>query len=100
MKIVATTSLPVDRPTADRWNAARSRQKLWTCNFLCYSVVIPGTISLQPSLIERLFESFSKSGSERTVTQRFTSLRILSARNPLAVIWDFELRRISYWDVP
>jgi len=28
MKIVATTSLPaVDRPNADRWNAARSRQK-------------------------------------------------------------------------
>ena len=28
MKIVATTSLPaVDRPDADRWNAARSRQK-------------------------------------------------------------------------
>ena len=27
MKIVATTSLPaVDRPDADRWNAARSRQ--------------------------------------------------------------------------
>ena len=30
MKIVATTSLPaVDRPNADRWNAARSRQKPW-----------------------------------------------------------------------
>ena len=29
MKIVATTSLPaVDRPNADRWNAARSRQLL------------------------------------------------------------------------
>ena len=29
MKIVATTSLPaVDRLNADRWNAARSRQKL------------------------------------------------------------------------
>ena len=29
MKIVATTPLPaVDRPNADRWNAARSRQKL------------------------------------------------------------------------
>ena len=28
MKIVATTSLPaVDRPNADRWNAARSFQK-------------------------------------------------------------------------
>ena len=28
MKKVATTSLPaVDRPNADRWNAARSRQK-------------------------------------------------------------------------
>jgi len=28
MKIVATTSLPaVDRPNADHWNAARSRQK-------------------------------------------------------------------------
>ena len=28
MKIVATTSLPaVDRPNADRWNAARSRKK-------------------------------------------------------------------------
>ena len=28
MKIMATTSLPaVDRPNADRWNAARSRQK-------------------------------------------------------------------------
>ena len=28
MKIVATTSLPsVDRPNADRWNAAHSRQK-------------------------------------------------------------------------
>ena len=27
VKIVATTSLPaVDRPNADRWNAARSRQ--------------------------------------------------------------------------
>ena len=27
MKIVATTSLPaVDRPNADRWNVARSRQ--------------------------------------------------------------------------
>ena len=27
IKIVATTSLPaVDRPNADRWNAARSRQ--------------------------------------------------------------------------
>ena len=27
MKIVTTTSLPaVDRPNADRWNAARSRQ--------------------------------------------------------------------------
>ena len=31
MKIVATTSLPaVDRPNADRWNAARSRQLLTT----------------------------------------------------------------------
>ena len=30
MKIVATTSLPaVDRPNADRWNAARSRQKIF-----------------------------------------------------------------------
>ena len=29
MKIVATTSLPaVDRPNADRWNAARSHQKI------------------------------------------------------------------------
>ena len=29
MKIVATTSLPaVDRPNADRWKAARSRQLL------------------------------------------------------------------------
>ena len=29
MKIVATTSLPaVDRPNADRWNAARSRQNV------------------------------------------------------------------------
>ena len=29
MKIVATTSLPaVDRPNADRWNAAPSRQKI------------------------------------------------------------------------
>ena len=29
MEIVATTSLPaVDRPNADRWNAARSRQFL------------------------------------------------------------------------
>ena len=29
MKIVATTSLPaVDRPNADRWNAARSRHLL------------------------------------------------------------------------
>ena len=29
MKIVATTSLPaVDRPNADRWNAARSRQHI------------------------------------------------------------------------
>ena len=28
MEIVATTSLPaVDRPNADHWNAARSRQK-------------------------------------------------------------------------
>ena len=28
MEIVATTSLPaVDRPNADRWNAARSRQQ-------------------------------------------------------------------------
>ena len=30
MEIVATTSLPaVDRPNADRWNAARSRQKIF-----------------------------------------------------------------------
>ena len=30
MKIVATTSLPaVDRPNADRWNAARSRQLIF-----------------------------------------------------------------------
>ena len=30
MKIVATTSLPaVDRPNADRWNAARSRQNFY-----------------------------------------------------------------------
>ena len=29
MKIVATTSLPaVDRPNADRWNTARSCQKI------------------------------------------------------------------------
>ena len=39
MKIVATTSLPaVDRPNADRWNAARSRQQaclaihMWHCS--------------------------------------------------------------------
>ena len=32
MKIVATTSLPaVDRPNADHWNAARSRQY---CNMI------------------------------------------------------------------
>ena len=31
MKIVATTSLPaVDRPNANRWNAARSRQLLFS----------------------------------------------------------------------
>ena len=31
MKILATTSLPaVDRPNADRWNAAHSRQKVGT----------------------------------------------------------------------
>ena len=31
MEIVATTSLPaVDRPNADRWNAARSRQNVKT----------------------------------------------------------------------
>ena len=39
MKIVATTSLPaVDRPNADRWNAARSRQEedfLDTHSFTC-----------------------------------------------------------------
>ena len=29
MEVVATTSLPaVDRPNADRWNAARSRQNV------------------------------------------------------------------------
>ena len=33
MKIVATTLLPaVDRPNADRWNAARSRQNYETYN--------------------------------------------------------------------
>ena len=33
MKIVATTSLPaVDRPNADRWNAARSRQYILYTN--------------------------------------------------------------------
>ena len=36
MKIVATTSLPaVDPPNADRWNAARSRQKLSGLHLKC-----------------------------------------------------------------
>ena len=35
MKKVATTSLPaVDRPNADRWNAARSRQNIEVQSFL------------------------------------------------------------------
>ena len=33
MKIVATTSLPaVDRPNADRWNAARANKVAWSFN--------------------------------------------------------------------
>ena len=39
MKLVATTSLPaVDRPNADRWNAARSCQLQINCN--CKSFVL------------------------------------------------------------
>ena len=35
MKKVATMSLPaVDRPNADRWNAARSRQKDYTLHMI------------------------------------------------------------------
>ena len=41
MKIVATTSLPaVDRPNADRWNAARSRQYLQETSVSGQGVVI------------------------------------------------------------
>ena len=44
MKIVATTSLPaVDRPNADRWNTARSRQNIYRHFLLnckhCHSVL-------------------------------------------------------------
>ena len=40
MKIVATTSLPaVDRPNADRWNAARSHQKEKTDNYSGHYVI-------------------------------------------------------------
>ena len=43
MKIVATTSLPaVDRPNADRWNAARSRQNTETRNFFGHSMIGKG----------------------------------------------------------
>ena len=43
MKIVATTSLPaVDRPNADRWNAARSRQLAESFHIL---------VNLMPSLV-------------------------------------------------
>ena len=43
MKIVTTTSLPaVDRPNADRWNAARSRQYLCAFNQSSYISPIKG----------------------------------------------------------
>ena len=50
MKIVATTSLPaVDCLNADRWNAARSRQKYKKC-----------TLSKQRKQGEHNFDKFSK----------------------------------------
>ena len=40
MKIVATMSLPaVDRPNADRWNAARSRQNSWLACMLSKATI-------------------------------------------------------------
>ena len=46
MKIVATTALPaVDRPNADRWNAARSRQKR---NKIMTFIVATNGIASQP----------------------------------------------------
>ena len=51
MKIVATTSLPaVNRPNANRWNAARSRQKVAlfiTKYLLAVTPMLVATISLQ-----------------------------------------------------
>ena len=49
MKIVATTSLPaVDRPNADRWNAARSRQYLNKSSrllkWLTSQTILPNTL--------------------------------------------------------
>ena len=55
MIIVATTSLPaVDRPNADRWNAARSRQFVfrlpflqdWPRNLLCFTSDPSATVTL------------------------------------------------------
>ena len=42
MKIVATTSLPaLDRPNADRWNAARSREKKKRMSVLVATTSLP-----------------------------------------------------------
>ena len=50
MKIVATTSWPaVDRPNADRWNAARSRQQLSKMGN-GYSHYLYGTIEIKETL--------------------------------------------------
>ena len=62
MKIVATTSLPaVDRPNAERWNAARSRQNNFKLNISAIFENLPlkyspyyNQQSLPPELQEEL----------------------------------------------
>ena len=57
MKIVATTSLPaVNRPNADRWNAARSRQK-W--------ISLASIVPLALVQFEHSFPTPQKSGCSR-----------------------------------
>ena len=46
MIIVATTSLPaVERPNADRWNAAHSRQHQTNCHYCCKGQLMPNIMS-------------------------------------------------------
>ena len=83
MKIVATTSLPaVDRPNAERWNAACSRQKEKTYDYSGHYVTASSRLPGRRPLERRTLVPKEKEKMAFLVAT--TSLPAVDARTPTA----------------